>query len=88
MANHDSAKKAYKQSEKKRLINKSRKSKVKTLLKKILEDINKSNSESAENSFKLFQSEIMKAVSKKVLKANTASRKVSSISKLVKGLSA
>jgi small subunit ribosomal protein S20 len=88
MANHESAKKAYKQSEKKKLINKSRKSKVKTLFKKILEDVNKSDYESAKNSFTLFQSEIMKAVSKKLLKANTASRKVSSVSKLVKSLSA
>jgi small subunit ribosomal protein S20 len=88
MANHESAKKSYKQSEKKKLINKSRKSKVKTLLKKILEDVNKSDYEAAKQSFILYQSEIMKAVSKNVLKANTASRKVSSVSKLVKALSA
>ena len=87
MANHDSAKKAYRQSEKKYTINKSRKSKVKTLLKKVLESINKKEIDAAKSGFILFQSEIMKAVSKNVLKANNASRKVSNLSKLIKDAS-
>ena len=87
MANHESAKKDYRQSEKNYSINKSRKSKVKTLLKKVLEALNKSDIEAAKSSFILFQSEIMKAVSKNVFKANSASRKVSAISKKIKNFS-
>jgi small subunit ribosomal protein S20 len=84
MANHESAKKACRQSDKKRMINKNRKSKMKTLAKNVLSDINSLNLESAKQNFILFQSSIMKACSKKILKLNTASRKVSAISNLIK----
>jgi small subunit ribosomal protein S20 len=84
MANHESANKAYRQSEKKYARNKSRKSKIKTLTKKVLDAINQKDVESAKSAFILVQSEIMKAVSKKVFKLNTASRKVSSLSNLIK----
>ena len=84
MANHESAKKAYRQSQKKQLINKTRKSRIKTLLKKVLDAINKNDIELMKSTFINFQSEIMKAAAKKVLKLNTASRKVSKISNLIK----
>ena len=84
MANHESAKKACRQSEKKRMINKNRKSRVRTLSKKILADITSLNLDSAKKNFISFQSEIMKACSKKIMKLNTASRKVSSIANLIK----
>jgi small subunit ribosomal protein S20 len=84
MANHESAKKAYRQSEKKCLVNKSRKSKVKTLTKKVLDAISNKDADTMKSAFQLFQSEIMKAVSKKVYKKNNASRKVSNLSNLIK----
>ncbi len=86
MANHESAKKAYRQSEKKYAINKNRKSKVRTLIKKVLEAINQKDIEAAKGAFVVVQSEIMKAVSKKVFKLNNASRKISNLSKLIKNI--
>jgi small subunit ribosomal protein S20 len=84
MANHESAKKACRQSQNKRMINKNRKSKVRTLSKKVLSDISSSNLDAAKKNFILFQSEIMKACSKNIIKLNTASRKVSSLANLIK----
>jgi small subunit ribosomal protein S20 len=78
MANTKSAIKAFKQSEKRRLINKSRKSKVKTLINKCLALVaHKANQEEIVNSFKVAQSELHRAAGKGVIHKNTAARKIS-----------
>ncbi len=84
MANHSSAKKAIRQTLKKTLINKNRVSKIKTYIKKVLIEVNNGSSETANSALIIAQSEIMKGVAKKVMKLNTASRKISRLSKKIK----
>lgn len=86
MANHSSAKKAARQTVKKTLINKSRTSEIKTFIKKVLHEINLGNKESAKTAFIVAQSKIMQGVKKNIMKLNTASRKVSNLSKQLKNM--
>ncbi|MDF2965566.1 MAG: ribosomal protein [Rickettsiaceae bacterium] len=86
MANHSSAKKAYRQTVKKTLINKSRKSMIKTFIKKVESAINSGAKTEASEALVKAQSEIMKGVKNNVLKLNTASRKISRLSLKIKSL--
>ena len=81
MANIKSAKKRIKQNKKKRMINLSRKSEVKTIVKKYLSAINEKNVESAKDLLKLAESKISRAKGKGLFKKNTASRKISRLTK-------
>lgn len=74
MANTSSAKKAAKQAEKRNLINKARKSRIHTFLRKVEENIKIGNEEEARKSYKALEPEIMRGVTKKALKLNTAAR--------------
>ncbi len=87
MANHESAKKAYRQTVKRTLQNKSRMSRMKTYIKKVLAAVTAGSVTEAESMFKVAQAEIMRAVKKNILKLNTASRKVSGLAHKVKSLS-
>ncbi len=87
MANHASAKKANRQNLRKNAINKSRLSRIKTYVKKVLHALTTGSKESAQQAFINAQSEIMKGVNKEVLKLNTASRKISNLAQKVKKLS-
>jgi len=86
MANHSSAKKAARQNIKRTLINKSRTSRIKTYIKKVLQAIDEGKVEAAKAAFIVAQSEIMKGVSRKTLKLNTASRKVGRLAQRVKNM--
>lgn len=86
MANHDNAKKAHRQSVKRASQNKSRMSRIKTLIKKVVAAVSSGSKKEAEENFKMAQSAIMRGVTKNILKANTASRKVSALSNQVKSL--
>lgn len=81
MANIKSAKKRAKQSEKKRMVNLARKSEIKTIVKKYISAINEKNVDSAKDLLKLAESKIARAEGKGLLKKNTASRKVSRLTK-------
>lgn len=84
MANHKSASKAHKQSLARKARNTSIISKIKTFIKKVEEAITAGNKDEAKKAMVAAESAIMKGVTKKVLKKNTASRKVSRLSKKVK----
>ena len=86
MANHSSAKKALRQTIKKTLINKSRISRIKTYIKKVQQAITSGSIKEAKEAFIIAQSEVMKGVSKKVLKLNTASRKISRLAQKLKSM--
>ena len=86
MANHDSAKKAYRQTVKRTQINKSRKSMIKTFVKKVESAIATGSQAEATDALRKAQSEMMKGVKNNVLKLNTASRKISRLSQKVKNL--
>ncbi|HJD65601.1 MAG TPA: 30S ribosomal protein S20 [Rickettsia endosymbiont of Bembidion nr. Transversale] len=84
MANHSSAKKAARQTVKKNLVNKRRASAIKTFVKKVLHEINQGNKEEANSALVIAQSKIMQGVKKNIIKLNTASRKISKLSKKIK----
>lgn len=87
MANHKSAKKSYKTSLASAARNRSILSRVKTFIKSLENLLSAKKTEEAKVRFQVVESEIMKAASKGVIKANTASRKVSRLSAKVKNLS-
>jgi len=84
MARHKSAIKAHKQSLKRALRNRMVRTKVKTLSKKVEGMIAAGNKSQAAVVLKVAESTIMGAVTKRVLKLNTASRKISRLTHKVK----
>ena len=86
MATKKSAIKAHKQSLKRAAANRSVKSKIKTLSRSVEQAVKQSDTSRATDTLRVAESEIMKGVRKGVLKLNTASRKVSRLARIVKGL--
>ncbi|MCD8019990.1 MAG: 30S ribosomal protein S20 [Clostridiales bacterium] len=83
MANIKSAKKRAKVIDKKTLRNKMIKSKVKTCIKKVEAAIVQNDKEAANAALLVAISEIDKAASKGIFHKNTASRKISRLTKAV-----
>ena len=88
MANTTSAKKAIRKIERRTAVNKSRRTRVKGFIRRVEEAITSGNKEAASEALRLAQPEIMRAATKGVLHANTASRKVSRLAKRVSAISA
>ena len=88
MANTPSAKKRVRQLARKTEVNKARRSRIKTFVKKVEESISAGNSSDAKNAFKLAQPEIQRGVTKGIFHKNTASRKISRLLKRVKAVTA
>ena len=83
MANHPSAIKRYRQSQKRQLINSKNGSKLKTQLKKLKTAIAAKKSENARELLPATFSLIDKSVQKGVIKKNTAARYKSRLTKSV-----
>ena len=77
MANTSSAKKATRKLRRRTAINKSRRSRVRTYVRKLEEAIATGDRVQAQAAMKLAEPHIMKAAQKGVMHKNTASRKVS-----------
>ena len=88
MANTASAKKAVRKIAARTEVKKANRSRMRTHVRKVEEAIASGDKEAASNAFKAAQPEIMKAVSKGILKKNTAARKVSRLAKRLKAVSA
>ncbi len=88
MANTTSAKKATRKIARRTEINKSRRSRVRGFIRKVEEAIASGDQVLAQAALKAAQPELMRAATKGVLHANTASRKVSRLANRVKSLSA
>ena len=88
MANTASAKKAVRKIARRTEVNKARRSRVRTYIRKVEEAIAGGNKEAAAAALKAAQPEIMRSVTKGVMKKNTAARKVSRLSASVKKISA
>lgn len=88
MANTSSAKKAARKIERKTAINKNRRSRVRTFIRKVEEAIASGDKAAAQTALQAAQPELMRAATKGVLHTNTASRKVSRLAHRVKTLSA
>ena len=86
MANSPQAKKRARQNEKRFAINKARRSRIRTFLRKVEEAIASGDQAAAAEALKSAQPEIMRGVSKGVMHKNTAARKVSRLSSRVKAL--
>ena len=86
MANHKSAKKRIRRNEKFQLINKIRKTRVRTFIKKVESFIEKKDKKNAELAFVEAQPEMHRSVTKGVFKKNTVSRKLSRLSNKIKFL--
>ncbi|CAN0654405.1 30S ribosomal protein S20 [Nitratireductor aquimarinus] len=88
MANTTSAKKAVRKIARRTAVNKNRRSRVRSFVRKVEEALAAGDKAAAETAFKAAQPELMRAAGKGVLHRNTASRKVSRLAARVKSLSA
>lgn len=88
MANTASAKKMVRKLARRTAINKSRRSRVRTFIKKVDAAIQAGDSGQAKSALVKAESEMMRAVNKGVFHKNTASRKISRMSARVKAMSA
>lgn len=86
MAHTLTTKKNIRATARKTAINKSRKSRIRTFLRKVEDAINANDKEAAKKALVEFESEIMTGVSKGVYKLNTAARKVSRMAKKIKNM--
>ena len=86
MANHKSAKARIVRNNKKSVINGSRKSRVRTFIKKVEALIVTANKEEAKVALVIAESEMMVAVKKGIFHLNKAARTVSRLSKKIKAL--
>jgi small subunit ribosomal protein S20 len=88
MANTKSAKKATRKIARKTAVNKARKTRMRSSVRKLEEALAAGDKKTAAEAFKLAQPELMRAAQKGVLHKKTASRKVSRLSARVKALNA
>lgn len=88
MANNAGAKKAIRKIEARTEVNKARRTRVRTFLRKFQEAVTAGDATAAKAAFVEAQSELMRAVSKGVVHKNTGSRKVSRLAAQLKKLSA
>lgn len=86
MANTSSAKKAVRKITRRAAVNKNRRSRVRTFVRKVEEALAAGDKAAAEAAFQAAQPELMRAATKGVLHKNTASRKVSRLAQRVKSL--
>ena len=88
MANTPGARKAIRKIERRTAVNKARRSRVRTYLRKFDEAVASGDRTAAQTAFVEAQSELMRAVSKGVVHKNTGSRKVSRLAAQLKKLQA
>ena len=86
MANSPQAKKRARQNEKRFAVNKARRSRIRTYLRKVEEAIASGDKSAAESALRAAQPELMRGVTKGVFHKNTAARKMSRLSSRVKAL--
>lgn len=88
MANTPSAKKAARKIARRTAVNKARRSRIRTFVRKVEEAIASGDKAAAERALRAAQPELMRAASKGVVHRNTAARKVSRLARRVKTLNA
>ncbi|GAD56267.1 30S ribosomal protein S20 [Limimaricola cinnabarinus] len=88
MANTPQSKKRARQNERRFAINKMRRSRIRTFLRKVEEAIASGQQDAAQSALREAQPELMRGVTKGVVHKNTAARKISRLSSRVKALAA
>lgn len=86
MANTPQSKKRARQNERRFAVNKARRSRIRTFLRKVEEAIASGDKDAAQAALQAAQPELMRGVSKGVFHKNTAARKMSRLSSRVKAL--
>ena len=84
MANHTSAKKRIRRNSRMEVVNKVRKNRVRSFIKKVELAIEKDDKKSAQKALMAAQPEMHRSVTKGVFKKNTISRKLSRLSARIK----
>ena len=88
MANTAQSKKRARQSEARQDVNKARRSRIRTFLRKVEEAIASGNADAAKAALQAAQPELARGITKGVLHKNTVARKLSRLSARVKALQA
>ena len=86
MANTAQSKKRARQAEARYAVNKARRSRIRTFLRKVEEAIATGNAEAAQAALKAAQPELARGVTKGVLHKNTVARKMSRLASRVKAV--
>ena len=84
MANTTSAKKRIRRDATKSKVNASRRSRIRTFVKKVEVEIESGDKEAANAALKLAQPELMRGVTRGVFEKNSAARKISRLSQRIK----
>ncbi|MBD3785506.1 MAG: 30S ribosomal protein S20 [Sphingomonadales bacterium] len=87
MANTPQSKKRARQSERRNDINRARRSRIRTFLRKVEEAIASGDATAAKAALQAVQPELARGVTKGVMHKNTVARKMSRLSARVKSLS-
>ncbi|KGJ13414.1 MAG: 30S ribosomal protein S20 [Kocuria rhizophila] len=87
MANTPQSKKRARQTERRTAVNKARRSRIRTFIRKVEEAIAGGDAKVAAEALTAAQPELMRGVTKGVIHKNTASRKISRLASRVKALS-
>lgn len=88
MANSPQSKKRARQTLRRTAVNKARRSRIRTFLRKVEEAIASGDQAAAAEALRTAQPEVMRGVTKGVLHKNTAARKISRLAHRVKALGA
>ncbi|HHY03228.1 MAG TPA: 30S ribosomal protein S20 [Paracoccus sp.] len=86
MANTPQSQKRARQTERRTAVNKARRSRIRTYLRKVEEAIAGGDAQVAAEALRAAQPELMRGVTKGVVHKNTAARKMSRLSARVKAL--
>jgi small subunit ribosomal protein S20 len=86
MANTPQSKKRARQSERRQDVNKARRSRIRTFLRKVEEAISSGNQDVATTALRNAQPELARGITKGVLHKNTVARKMSRLAARVKAL--
>ena len=86
MANTSSAKKRVRRDARRTEVNRARRGRIRTFVKRVESAIAGNDKEAAQAAFVVAEPEIMRGVTKGVLHRNTASRKVSRLAARIKSL--
>jgi len=86
MANHKSAEKRIRQTERRTAVNRDRRGRIRSFVRKVEEAIASGDKGSAESALKNAMPELHSGVSNGVVHKNTAARKISRLAKRIKAL--
>ncbi|MFD1881705.1 30S ribosomal protein S20 [Paracoccus pacificus] len=88
MANTPQSKKRARQTERRTAVNKARRSRIRTFIRKVEEALGTGDASAAAAALKVAQPEMARGITKGVLHKNTVARKMSRLSARIKALSA